>query len=135
MSKRTTASSPQSRSWRKRPMRMAAKRRPMTDQPFIDGVQFGMHTMSRERVTQLARDLLEAMTRTKAVTLLKDREVVRQAIAHALADELKREEEREEAVRRRISAMRKKPAQSSREYEELFRKLMEEEYLREGLDT
>ena len=107
----------------------------MTDQPFIDGVQFGMHTKSRERVTQLARDLLEAMTRTKAVTLLKDREVVRQAIAHALADELKREEEREEAVRRRISSMRKKPAQNSREYEELFRKLMEEEYLREGLDT
>jgi hypothetical protein len=116
-------------------MRTAAKRRLMTDQPFTDGVQFGMHTMSRERVTQLARDLLEAMTRTKAVTLLKDREVVRQAIAHALADELKREEEREEAVRRRISSMRKKPAQNSREYEELFRKLMEEEYLREGLDT
>jgi hypothetical protein len=116
-------------------MRTAAKRRPMTDQPFIDGVPFGMHTMSRERVTQLARDLLEAMTRTKAVTLLKDREVVRQAIAHALADELKREEEREEAVRRRIRDMRKKPAQNTREYEELFRKLMEEEYLREGLDT
>src|SRR5690242_1103433 len=136
MSKRTTASSPQSRSWRRsRPMRPAVKRRPMTDQPFIDGVQFGMHMMSRERVTQLARDLLEAMTRTKAVTLLKDRAVVRQAIAHALADERKREEEREDAVRRRISAMRKKPAQSSREYEELFRKLMEEEYLREGLDT
>jgi hypothetical protein len=116
-------------------MRTALKRRPMTDQPFIDGVQFGMHTMSRERIIQLARDLLEAMTRTRAVTLLKDREVVRQAIAHALADELKREEEREEAVRRRISAMRKKPAQHTREYEELFRKLMEEEYLREGLDT
>ena len=116
-------------------MRPALKRRPMTDPPFIDGVQFGMHTMSRERVTQLARDLLEAMTRTKAVTLLKDREVVRQAIAHALADELKREEEREDAVRRRISSMRKKPAQNTREYEELFRKLMEEEYLREGLDT
>ncbi|MEK6375674.1 MAG: DUF507 family protein [Acidobacteriota bacterium] len=94
-----------------------------------------MHTMSRERITQLARDLLEAMTRTKAVTLLKDREVVRQSIAHALADELKREEEREDAVRRRIASMRKKPAQGSREYEELFRKLMEEEYLREGLDT
>jgi hypothetical protein len=31
--------------------------------------------------------------------------------------------------------MRKKPAQNTREYEELFRKLMEEEYLREGLDT
>jgi len=94
-----------------------------------------MHKISRERVTQLARDLLEAMTRTRSVTLLKEREVVRQSIAHALADELKREEEREENVRRRIAAMKKPPASSSREYETLFAQLMEEEYLREGLDT
>jgi len=71
----------------------------------------------------------------RSVTLLKDREVVRQSIAHALADEFKREEEREENVRRRISSMRRPPARTSREYEELFRNLMEEEYLREGLDT
>jgi len=38
-----------------------------------------------------------------------DREVVRQSIAHALGDELKREEEREENVRRRIATMRKGP--------------------------
>lgn len=94
-----------------------------------------MHKISRERVTQLARDLLEAMTRTRSVTLLKEREVVRQSIAHALADELKREEEREENVRRRIAAMKKPPAPRSREYETLFAQLMEEEYLREGLDT
>ncbi|HXH37375.1 MAG TPA: DUF507 family protein [Thermoanaerobaculia bacterium] len=94
-----------------------------------------MHKISRERVTQLARDLLEAMTRTKSVTLLKEREVVRQSIAHALADELKREEEREENVRRRIAVMKKPPALRSREYEMLFRQLMEEEYLREGLDN
>ncbi len=94
-----------------------------------------MHRISRERVNQLARELLESMTRTKSVVLLKDREVVRQSIAHALADELKREEEREENVRRRIAGMRKGPRPGSREYEELFRKYMEEEYLREGLDT
>jgi hypothetical protein len=94
-----------------------------------------MHKISRERVTQLARDLLDAMTRTKSVALLKDREVVRQSIAHALADELKREEEREENVRNRIGSMKKAPPPGSREYEQLFRKLMEEEYLREGLDT
>ena len=94
-----------------------------------------MHKISRERVNQLARELLDAMTRTKSVALLKEREVVRQSIAHALADELKREEEREENVRRRIAGMRKGPQPGSREYEQLFRKLMEEEYLREGLDT
>ena len=91
--------------------------------------------MSRERVNQLARDLLDAMTRTHSVVLLKDREVVRQSIAHALADEFKREEEREENVRRRISSIKKGPSQGSREYEQLFLKLMEEEYLREGLDS
>jgi len=94
-----------------------------------------MRKISRERVVQLARDLLDAMMRTRSVTLLKDREVVRQSIAHALADEFKREDEREDNVRRRISSLRKPPGRASREYEELFRSLMEEEYLREGLDS
>jgi hypothetical protein len=94
-----------------------------------------MHKISRERVNQLARDLLEAMTRTRSVTLLKDRDAVRQSIALALADELKREEEREENVRRRIALLRDSPPARSREYEQLFRKLMEEEYVREGLES
>ena len=46
---------------------------------------------------------------------------------------LRREEEREENVRRRIATMRKPPARSSREYEDIFRQLMDEEYLREGI--
>jgi len=94
-----------------------------------------MHKMSRERVNQLARDLLDAMTRSQSVILLKDRDVVRQSIAHALADEFKREEEREENVRRKLSTMRKGPPPGSREWEQLFRSLMEEAYLREGLDS
>lgn len=94
-----------------------------------------MHRMSRERVNQLARDLLEAMTRTHSVVLLKERDVVRQSIAHALADEFKREEEREDNVRRKLAVLKTPPVPGSREWEQLFRKLMEEEYLREGLDS
>lgn len=94
-----------------------------------------MRRLSRERVNQLARDLLEAMTRTRSVVLMKDRESVHQAIATALAEELKREEEREEVVRRRLGAIRKGPKPGSRDWEDLFRKFMEEEYLREGLDN
>lgn len=94
-----------------------------------------MLRMTRERVTHLARELLDRLTRTQSVTLLKDREVVRQSIAHTLADEFKREEEREETVRKKLAAVRKGPAPGSREYEQLFRNLMDEEYLREGLDT
>jgi hypothetical protein len=94
-----------------------------------------MRTVSRERVNRIAHDLLEAMLRGRTVTLLKDRDVVLQAIAHALGDELKREEEREETVRHRLAVLKKGPSQGSREWEQLFRKLMEEEYVREGLES
>jgi hypothetical protein len=91
---------------------------------------------TRERLNHLARELLDALARSNSVILLKDREVVRQAMAHALTDELRREEEREESARRRIAAMaRHAPRAGTPEYEELFRKFVEEEYLREGLDT
>ena len=86
---------------------------------------------SRERLNQLARELVDALARSRAVVLLKDREVVRQAVAQALADELRREEEREETARRRIAAMRGGPKPNSKEWEELFRKYIEEEALRE----
>ncbi len=94
-----------------------------------------MRSVSRERVNRLAHDLLESMLRGRTITLLKDRDVVLQAIAHALGDELKREEEREETVRQRLAAMKKGPPAGSREWEQLFRQMMEQEYVREGLDT
>ncbi|MFL6245648.1 MAG: DUF507 family protein [Thermoanaerobaculia bacterium] len=90
---------------------------------------------SRERLSHLARELVDALARSRAVILLKDREVVRQAVAQALAEELRREEDCQENARRRITAMRGAPKPKTREYEELFRQLMEEEYLREGLDS
>ena len=90
---------------------------------------------SRERLSHLARELVDALARSRAVVLLKDREVVRQAVAQALAEELRREEDCQENARRRIASMRGAPRPKTREYEELFRQLMEEEYLREGLDS
>lgn len=91
-----------------------------------------MVKLSRERVEKLARDLVDAMSRSRAVVFLKDRDAVRQSIAHALADELRREEEREETVRKRIAAMRKAPKSGSAEWETLFRSLMNEEYVRDS---
>lgn len=94
-----------------------------------------MVKFSRERVSQLARDLLDALTTKGTVVLLKDREAVRQAIATAIADEIRREEEREHSVRRRIATTPGMPDFGSKEYEEVFRKLLEEEYVRESLDS
>ena len=48
-----------------------------------------MVMLSRERVEKLARDLVDAMSRSRAVMFLKDRESVHQAIAYALADEIR----------------------------------------------
>ena len=90
---------------------------------------------SRDRLNHLARELLDALARSRSVILLKDREAVRLALAQALTDELRREEEREESARRRIGSMRTAPKAGTAEYEELFRRLVEEEYLREGLDS
>ena len=91
-----------------------------------------MVKLSRERVDKLARDLVDAMSRSRAIMFLKDRDAVRQAIANALADELRREEEREDTVRKRIAAMRKAPKAGSAEWEQLFRSLMNEEYVRDS---
>jgi hypothetical protein len=90
---------------------------------------------SRDRLNHLARELLDALARSRSVIFLKDREVVRQAIAQALADELRSEEDRHDRVRKRITSMRRAPKSGTAEYEELFRRFVEEEYLREGLDS
>ena len=94
-----------------------------------------MVRLSRERVAQLSRDLLDALVRDSSVVLLKDRDAVRQAIAAALSEEFRREEEREQLVRRRIATTPGAPRDGSRDYDQLFRKLLEEEYVRESLDS
>lgn len=94
-----------------------------------------MRNFSRERIDRLSREILTAMQRTKSVTLVKDSESVLGAISAALSDQFRREEEREENARKRIASLPKPPARASREYADLFDRLMEEEYVREGLDS
>ncbi|HEX7832379.1 MAG TPA: DUF507 family protein [Thermoanaerobaculia bacterium] len=90
---------------------------------------------SRDRLNELAREIVDAVSRSRAVILLKDREAVRLAVAQALSDELTRQENREETARKRISAMKRGPKANTPEWEALFRKFVDEEYLREGLDS
>ena len=90
---------------------------------------------SRDRLNKLSRELVDALVRSRAVVFLKDQEVILQAVSQALTDELRREEEREAGARRRIAAMRTAPRPTRASGKRLFRKFVEEEYLREGLDT
>lgn len=94
-----------------------------------------MSRPSRDRLNELAREIVDAVSRSRALILLKDREIIRQAVAQALADELTRQEAREETARKRIAAMKRGPKVQTPEYEALFRKFVDEEYLREGLDS
>ena len=120
----------------RRPATPAARKPKQSEPaPMPEAYTLRMRKLSRGQVNQLARELLNAMSRTKSVMLLKERDAVLQAISAALADEFKREEEREDNVRRRLATMQKPPSTGSRDYEDLFEKLMEEEYVREGLDS
>jgi hypothetical protein len=89
---------------------------------------------SRERIEHLARELVDALARSRAVVLLRDREAVRQAVSQALAEEMRREEQREENARKRLAAMRT-PRPNTKEWHELFLKFIEEEAVRDGLDS
>lgn len=94
-----------------------------------------MVRLSRERLDHIGRELVDALARSGAVVLLKDRESVQQAISQALTEELRREEERDERARRRIAALRDAPRPNTPEWDELFLKFIEEEHLRDGLDS
>lgn len=90
-----------------------------------------MRKLSRERASQLAREILDAILRASSVRLLKERDTVLQSIGHAVAEELEREIVRERAVLVRIGTGRRAPKPGTPEYDELFRTLLEEEYVRD----
>lgn len=75
------------------------------------------------------------MDRNDAVRLLKDREVVRQSIIHALIEEMKQDEERHAHVRQRLLFSKPAPVPGTRDWEQAFRKLLDEEYEKQGFDT
>lgn len=93
-----------------------------------------MNRVTRERVTQLARVLLDELQRQSSVQLLRDRETVCQAIAHALFDELRRDDDRQIAVIAKIAALPDAPLPGSKNWGQMYRKMLDEEYEKEGFD-
>ena len=91
-----------------------------------------MFRLSPEGIERLAGDLVAALARSHSVVLLKSREAVEHSVRQVLGDEFRREEEREKNARRRMAAMKDAPRAGTREFEELFRKLIEEEHVREA---
>lgn len=92
-----------------------------------------MLKLSRERIGHLSRLLVESLARGSAVRLLKDREAVRQSVMHALADEVRQDEDRHGRVHARLSAANFK--EGSKAWDDEFRRLLDEEYDNEGFDS
>lgn len=89
---------------------------------------------SKERLLSLSREIVSLFSRSRSVVLLKTPEAAEQAICQALSEELQRQVQREENARKRIARLRGAPRPQSKEWHVLFRRLIEEEILRESLD-
>jgi hypothetical protein len=87
-----------------------------------------MLKITKERANSLARLLLDELSGSETLRLLREPDAVRQAISHALFDEFRRDQDLQAAVRDRIASMKNAPALNSREWDALFRKTLDEEY-------
>ncbi|MHB0968247.1 MAG: DUF507 family protein [Thermoanaerobaculia bacterium] len=94
-----------------------------------------MQRVSRERQTQLARAIVDEMGRDRSIRLLKDREAIRQSVLHALGEELKRDEERTAAAERRLLDADPRLEIGSAEWDELFERMLSEEYDRHATES
>ena len=91
-----------------------------------------MLKLSRERISHLARFLVDELARQSSVRLLKDREAVRQSVMHALADEVRHDEDRHGRVHAKLSGGQLKPG--TKAWDDEFRRLLDEEYDNEGFE-
>jgi hypothetical protein len=93
-----------------------------------------IYRFSRERATHLANLLSDELQRQPSVRLLRDADNVRQSILHALFEELRHDEERQAAVLQKIRELPDAPPPGSKDWDALFRRLLDEEYERHGFD-
>ena len=93
-----------------------------------------MLKVSKDRIAFLARQIVEEMYRHGSVRLVKDPELVRQGVAHALADELKHDEEHHQRVLSKIALMDEPPPVGSKEWDLAYRHFLDEEYDSAGLE-
>jgi hypothetical protein len=94
-----------------------------------------MKKLTRESLQLMTRAITDELSRHDTVRFLRDRESVRQSILYTVADEIKHEDERIRVVRARIEALSDAPPEGSREFEELYRRFLDEERGKSGFDA
>jgi hypothetical protein len=93
-----------------------------------------IYRFSRDRAGHLANVLSDELQRQPSVRFLRDSDNVRQSILHALFEELRHDEERQAAVLQKIRELTDAPSAGTRDWDSLFRRLLDEEYERHGFD-
>ena len=83
--------------------------------------------LSHERCVHLSHLLINAMEDDDGIDFLGDLNDIRLRILNILEAELIKEDEMEEAIRRKIAAQRRDLPEGSAEWDLLFRKYLEEE--------
>ncbi len=83
--------------------------------------------LSEDRIYHLSHLIQDMLIRNRNINILETEERILRETKRTIADELKFEDEADEAVRRTIQSLSRKVPEGSREWDVLYRKYFEEE--------
>ena len=83
--------------------------------------------LSEDRIYHLSHLIQDMLIRNRNIEILETEERVLRETKRTIADELKFEDEADEAARRTIQSLSRKVPEGSREWDVLYRKYVEEE--------
>lgn len=83
--------------------------------------------LSEDRISHLSHLILDKLVQDRTVDVLQPEAKLLREIKRTISDELKYEDEADEAARRTIQSLSRKVPEGSREWDVLYRKYFEEE--------
>ena len=83
--------------------------------------------LSEDRIYHLSHLIQDMLIRNRNIEILETEERILRETKRTIADELKFEDEADEAARRTIQSLSRKVPEGSREWDVLYRKYVEEE--------
>jgi hypothetical protein len=83
--------------------------------------------LSEDRISHISHLIQDMLIRNRNIEVLQTEERVLRETKRTIADELKFEDEADEAARRTIQSLSRRVPEGSREWDVLYRKYVEEE--------
>jgi hypothetical protein len=83
--------------------------------------------LSEDRISHLSHLIQDMVIRNRSIDMLQPEERILREIKRTIADELKFEDDADEAARRTIQSLSRRVPEGSREWDVLYRKYFEEE--------